>query len=73
MIDQEMPAEEHARLHSHWGGRASSLEQAAQEARDKAGLFFGSGSDDAARIWREVARWLDAKAVREREKQKEFA
>jgi hypothetical protein len=67
-----MDAEELLRLNSHLAGQASSLERAAAEARKTAGVYFGAGSDDRAKHWREVAQLLDGLAAEARKKQAKF-
>lgn len=70
--DAEIEAQEKARLFTHWAGLAAGLEEAAMEARQKAGILFGMGSDAEATAWREVADWLNRKANEKRQKQQEF-
>jgi hypothetical protein len=63
---------ERARLFSHWGGRAGSLEEAVIDAKGLAGQCFANGHDELAKMWREVAKWLASRAETERRKQQEF-
>jgi hypothetical protein len=70
--DVEEKEIEHQLNITHWAGRAAGLEDAAGQARQVAGNHFGAGKDDAAKMWRDVARWLEGLAKVERAKQRKL-